>query len=304
MKKYWLGMLLAVTVSVVLCGVAFAQRGGRGGGGFHGGGGSFGGFHGGGGGSFGGFHGGGGSSGGFHGGSFGGRGGYYGGSGYYGGRGGYYGGGYYGRGGYYGGGYYGGRGYYGRGGYWGYPGYGYGWGLGISFGWGSYWPGYPYYYYPYYYPYYAPYGSYYPYGDSGYSGANGPDPDFQPGYGDDSAENSSAPASDGYTNASYARASVPTPVASNSRTATNTTARNYQAAYSTAQNLPSGLRPAVRNVILALRAMPPDAGRRQIESGRYDTFSPEERRIVNASLGWKTGWTTGGTTAQLVERSR
>jgi hypothetical protein len=289
MKKYWLGMLLAVTVSVVLCGAAFAQRGGRGGGGGGGGG-----FHGG-GGSFGGFHGGGGSFGGFHGGSVGGRGGYYGGSGYYGGRGGYN-----GRGGYYGGGYYGGRGFYGRGGYWGYPGYGYGygWGLGLSFSFG--WPGYPYYYYPYYYPYYAPYGSYYPYLGSGYSGANGSDPTSDPGYGDESAENLSAPASDGYTNTSYARASVPTPVAPNSRTAATTTASNYRVAHFTAQDLPSGLRPAVRNVILALRAMPPDAGRRQIDSGRYDSFSPEERRLVIASLGWTTGWTT----AQLVERSR
>jgi hypothetical protein len=71
-------------------------------------------------------------------------------------------------------------------------------------------------------------------------------------------------------------------------------ASNYHVVHSTAQPLPSGLRPAVQNVILALRAMPPDAGRRQIDSGRYDSFTPEERQLLNASLSWNT--------AQLMER--
>jgi hypothetical protein len=40
----------------------------------------------------------------------------------------------------------------------------------------------------------------------------------------------------------------------------------------------------VQNSIRALRAMPPDARRRQINSGRYDNFSPEERELLNNAL--------------------
>jgi hypothetical protein len=40
-------------------------------------------------------------------------------------------------------------------------------------------------------------------------------------------------------------------------------------------------RQAVRNVIQALLAMPPEARRRQIESGRYQNFSPEERELLS-----------------------
>ncbi|MBO0912014.1 MAG: hypothetical protein J2P13_09490 [Acidobacteria bacterium] len=40
------------------------------------------------------------------------------------------------------------------------------------------------------------------------------------------------------------------------------------------------LRPAVRNVVEALRAMPPAARRRQLSSGRYNGFSPEERKLL------------------------
>ena len=63
--------------------------------------------------------------------------------------------------------------------------------------------------------------------------------------------------------------------------ATTAVASNYQLANSTTQQVPSTLRPAVRNVIQALRAMPPDARKRQFNSGRYDSFSPEERELLN-----------------------
>jgi hypothetical protein len=41
-----------------------------------------------------------------------------------------------------------------------------------------------------------------------------------------------------------------------------------------------GLRPGVRNAIAALRAMPPAARDRQLNSGRYASFSPEERELL------------------------
>ena len=36
----------------------------------------------------------------------------------------------------------------------------------------------------------------------------------------------------------------------------------------------------MRNVIQALRAMPPDARQRQLNSGRYHSLSPEELEFV------------------------
>jgi len=71
------------------------------------------------------------------------------------------------------------------------------------------------------------------------------------------------------------------PWVSNNRTAPVTNATgDFQLAYS-ARPVSSGMRPAVRNAIEALRAMPPDARQRQLDSGRYDSFSPEERELVN-----------------------
>jgi hypothetical protein len=50
-----------------------------------------------------------------------------------------------------------------------------------------------------------------------------------------------------------------------------------------------GMRPAVRNGIEALRAMPPDARERQINSGRYDRLSPQDRALLkNASQSLRT----------------
>ena len=44
---------------------------------------------------------------------------------------------------------------------------------------------------------------------------------------------------------------------------------------------PAVPRQAVRNVVHALLAMPPEARQRQIESGRYRNFSPEEQKLLN-----------------------
>jgi len=266
---------------------------GSGGGGFHGGGG---GFHGGGGGYHGGYGGGyhGGYGGGYHGGYGGGYHGGYGG-GYHGGYGGGYHGGY--------GGYHGGYGYGYRGGYgYGYGGYGYGYGgfgFGLSFNFG--WPwgyGYPYAYG--YYPYYAysPYYSYpyypYPYysgpvsysapvsGPSGYSdptaysqsSGNYPNdaPVAQPRY---SVPQAAPPNSNSYTlhEATY----VARPPSYRSASATVSAASYHPA--SAARQLPA-MRPEVRNVIRALRGMPPAARQRAINSGQYSNFSPQELELV------------------------
>jgi len=40
-------------------------------------------------------------------------------------------------------------------------------------------------------------------------------------------------------------------------------------------------RQAVRNAIQTLRAMPPEARQREIESGRFSQFSPQERQVLN-----------------------
>jgi hypothetical protein len=47
------------------------------------------------------------------------------------------------------------------------------------------------------------------------------------------------------------------------------------------KSLPPDRRQAVRNAIESLRAMPPEARRRQIESGRFNQFSPQERQVLN-----------------------
>jgi len=272
------------TVLKVLCAALFvvlmvwapesvlAQRGGHsgGGGGFHGGGG--------------GFHGGGGS---FRGGGF-------------------YGGGHYHSAGYYG--WHGGHGGWG-GGHWGYPGYGYGWGFSIGFNWGPFWGGfgYPYgyaaapYYYPYYYPYAYPY--YVPAAPAGYVNYSSPSSndnaypsDQSSSYVPDgySVQQSSTPAQQWSTPAR--QSNVPTPrvsPAANSVTIRNASYTAPAPGYatrasagpsssyrptSTSRELP--LRPEVQNVIRALRAMPPAARQRQIDSGRYSNLTPKELDIV------------------------
>lgn len=45
----------------------------------------------------------------------------------------------------------------------------------------------------------------------------------------------------------------------------------------------SSMRPEVQNVVRALRAMPPQARERQLESGRYSNLSPQEMKVVRAA---------------------
>jgi len=222
----------------------------------------------------------------------GGGGGFHGGGGHYG-----YGGGHF-YGGYHAGGYYGWRGGYNgwRGGYWGYPRYGFGWGFGIGFGWGPYWPTYPYLYgyspywgAPYYYPYYVPSGYRYPYDGSNHA----PPPDSGSNSHDiPPAKHLSTPAPEGSpnTNSMTIHVAASTPTVPNYRTdATTGTANNYRLTNSTMQQLPPP-RPAVQNAIQALRAMPPDARQRQIDSGRYSNFSPEERELLNNASQLPLAW--------------
>jgi hypothetical protein len=251
MKKSGLLKVLCVLVtSVVLICMpesSFAAGGHGGGGGGHGGG--FGG----------GFHGGGG---GFHGGGFGGYHGAFGGGGWRGGWGGY--------------GWRGGWGYpgWGRGWGWGYPGWGWGVGIGFGWGWGSYWPsypyayGYPYYAYPYYpsYPYYGP-DAYAPADLDRYNGGNPRDNSQQ--------QNSEYPGPERSTGVNDA---IPARTFASHRTAGDSGSAKYWLANYQQHMVP---RQAVRNVIQALLAMPPEARRRQIESGRYRDFSQEEQEFLN-----------------------
>ena len=50
--------------------------------------------------------------------------------------------------------------------------------------------------------------------------------------------------------------------------------------YRTVAAVDTTARPEVRNVIRALEAMPPEARRRQIESGRYRNLAPEEQDLL------------------------
>lgn len=288
MKKFSsLRMLpsIALFLTIIAAPYCFAgPHGGFGGGGFHGGGG---GFHGGGGG----FHGGGG----YHGGAWGGGGGYHGGyqGGAWGGgyRGGGWGGGYHGanwggayRGGWGGwhGGYYPWRGGYGwGGGYWGYPGWGWGgwgFGIGVSFGWGGYWPADPYYAYAPAYPPYYPCTLYYPYAYC--VSANDP-PAAPAAYVSATSNEQPAPAQfNGPESVAPARPPNVTVMNASYRPGALTHAATSYRPPSHASPQLGDLRPEVRNVILALRGMPPAARARQIASGRYSNLSPQELEFV------------------------
>jgi len=211
------------------------------------------------GGGGGGFHGGGG---GFHGGGFGGYHGGWGGAGWHGG---------YGWHGGWGG--YGSRGWgypgWGRGWGWGYPGWGWGVGVGFGWGWGSYWASYPYAYsYPYYYPYYP----YYPY--------DGPDAYVPADPGRYSGGNSQQQNSRylGPERSTGVNDKIQTMTFVNHKTAGDAGFANYWLSNDQQRTVP---RQEVRNVMQALLAMPPEARRRQIESGRYRNFSPEEQELLN-----------------------
>src|SRR6266404_5845768 len=56
--------------------------------------------------------------------------------------------------------------------------------------------------------------------------------------------------------------------------------RSFDSQY---KNLPPDRRQAVRNALETLRAMPPDARQREIQSGRFSQFSPEERDVLNGA---------------------
>jgi hypothetical protein len=64
----------------------------------------------------------------------------------------------------------------------------------------------------------------------------------------------------------------------NRKTGEETGSANY---WMTNYQQPTVPRQAVRNVAQALLAMPPEARRRQIESGRYRNFSSQEQKLLN-----------------------
>jgi hypothetical protein len=234
-------------------------------------------------------------------GGHGGGGGVHGGGGFHAGGGGghsAYGGGYYG--GYHGAGYGWNGGYGWRGGYWGYPGYGYGWGFGIGFSWGPYWPTYPYAYgygpwwgapyndYPCAYPYYPSSGCAYPYSYNGSGSGSVQDPGWN-GYDNSPAKPSRLSAPVNSPNAaSVINVAASTRTPSTYKTDAASDEAHYRLAF-TMQELPPA-RKEVQNVILALRAMPPDARQRQIDSGRYSNFSPEEIDLVRSSSHLPITW--------------
>ncbi|PYV79846.1 MAG: hypothetical protein DMG93_20125 [Acidobacteria bacterium] len=59
--------------------------------------------------------------------------------------------------------------------------------------------------------------------------------------------------------------------------------QQFQGVRSQFNGLPPDRRQAVRNAIESLRAMPPDARQREIQSGRFGQFSPQERQILNGA---------------------
>jgi len=55
----------------------------------------------------------------------------------------------------------------------------------------------------------------------------------------------------------------------------------YRVANSITQQDPT-LRPEVKNAIRALHEMPPFAREREIETGRYSQFSPQEKKLLRS----------------------
>jgi hypothetical protein len=60
---------------------------------------------------------------------------------------------------------------------------------------------------------------------------------------------------------------------------TNVSPSSYRTAHTTTQQ-DQKLRPEVQYAMRALREMPPFAQEREIETGRYSHFSPEERELL------------------------
>lgn len=88
--------------------------------------------------------------------------------------------------------------------------------------------------------------------------------------------------------ASVINGAASTRTASTYKTDADIGAAHYRLAF-TMQELPPA-RKEVQNVILALRAMPPDARQRQIDSGRYTNFSPEEINLLRSSSHLPINW--------------
>jgi hypothetical protein len=180
------------------------------------------------------------------------------------------------------------------GGYWGSP----GWSFAVGFNFGPFWGGWGYpwapffpvyflYPYPYFVPAIPPSRLAFTSAQSagGYTNSNSyavqqpsvPAEEFQ---GGPARQNppalQSAPATNSLNirNASYALASPHY----SSPSASGSSATVRPAVYTT-QQVPN-LRPEVQNVIRALRAMPPAARQRQMDSGRYSNLTPAELQIV------------------------
>lgn len=181
------------------------------------------------------------------------------------------------------GGYHAGYGWHGayggwRGGYWGYPYYP--WGFSVGLGWAPYWGTYPYYSYGYYspagtgpYPYYYPYRPYYRSSSPCRCPCNGPSENSP-------STHSRVPVpkvpSDGKSPG--IKLAIAEVIAPEADTRTDTGSHN-SLAKSKQVMLPPPRR-EVQNVIRALLAIPPDARRRQINSGRYSDFTTEERELL------------------------
>jgi hypothetical protein len=267
-KSIVLKVLCAAVVLVTLAWApepVLAQRSGHGGGaGFHGGGG--GGFHGGGGS----FYRGAGGSWGARGGSWGARGGSW---GWRGSSWGWRGSSWGWRGGGWGWG-------------WGFPsfafGWGPGWGWGFGLGWGPVWPS----------AVWVPSPSFVILASSPSTDPNAYGPSNSDYQNNSSAQQSSptprlsVPNPDSVTirDAAY----TPTPSSYMSHAATGD-ASSYRPANSRTRQLPPP-RPEVQNVIRALRAMPPDARQRQIDSGRYGNLSPQELEFAKYASDLPSAW--------------
>lgn len=82
-----------------------------------------------------------------------------------------------------------------------------------------------------------------------------------------------------YMTSNGAALTSPSPILSTDRVII--TPSNYQVAHSTTRQNPP-VRQEVQSAMRALREMPPFAREREIETGRYSHFSPEERELLRS----------------------
>ena len=57
--------------------------------------------------------------------------------------------------------------------------------------------------------------------------------------------------------------------------------QQFRSVDSQLKNLSPDRQQAVKNALQTLRAMPPEARQREIQSGRFNQFSPQEREVLN-----------------------